>query len=313
MERILLDTDPGVDDAQAILLASAHPNAKIEAIFTVGGNVGLEHTTRNALSIVEAIGQDIPVYEGSGSALVVFPAEDAAWVHGNDGLGDADIRPEAKQIESEFASAALVRMLNAEPNEFTLVAIGPLTNIALALKIDPSLPTKVKRFVVMGGAVTAHGNTSNVAAEFNIYADPEAAFNVFEAWAEAGNLIELVDWEATMRFGVPFSLVEQWRKIGSPRSDFFNRVSNRSFDWASEAEGRTKMFAADPLALAVAVDPGCVTHAETRYVMVETAGMFARGQTIVDWNSQLGKTPNTSIVLEVDAQRYYDLFEAGLK
>lgn len=313
MQRVLLDTDPGVDDAQAILLASAHPNTKIEAIFTVGGNVGLEHTTRNALSIVEAIEQDIPVYQGCDGAFVRYEGEDAAWVHGNDGLGDTDIRPKAKKIEAEFAPNALVRMINAEPNEFTLVAIGPLTNIAVALKIDPTLPSKVKRFVVMGGAVTARGNTSNVSAEFNIYADPEAAFNVFDVWGKSGNLIELVDWEATVRYGIPFSLVEHWRKIGSPRANFFDRVSNRSFDRADEAEGRTEMYAADPLALAVVVEPSCVRLAKSRYVMVETAGLYARGQTIVDWDNRLGKLPNASIILEVDAQRFYELFAAGLE
>ena len=180
MQRLIIDTDPGVDDAQAILLASAHPHTKIEAILSVGGNVGLEHTTRNALTIVEAIGQDIPVYAGCDGPLVLF-GEDAAWVHGTDGLGDCGITPQSRKAEQEHAANALVRMANAEPDAFTLVAIGPLTNIALALKLDPELPNKLKRFVIMGGAVTGKGNTSNVTAEFNIFADPEAAHVVFES------------------------------------------------------------------------------------------------------------------------------------
>lgn len=312
MQRILLDTDPGVDDAQAILMVTAHADTKVEAIFTVGGNVGIEHTTRNALTIVEAIEQDIPVYAGCESALV-FEGEDAALVHGNDGLGDSSLRPKSRQVEPEFAPSALIRMVTAEPDEFTLVAIGPLTNIALALRIDPTLPEKVKRFVVMGGAVTGQGNTSNVAAEFNIFADPEAAHIVFEAWGQFGRLIELVDWEATIRYGIPFERVEAWRKIGSTRSNFFDTVSNRSFDKPSATEGRTKMFAADPLALAVVVEPSCVTHAEDRFVMIETGGLYARGQTIVDWNSRLGNAPNARIVLKLDAERFYQLFEDGLK
>ncbi|HFC12442.1 MAG TPA: nucleoside hydrolase, partial [Anaerolineae bacterium] len=170
MQRLIIDTDPGVDDAQAILMASAHPNCKIEALMVVGGNVGLAHTVRNALTLVELVGQDIPVYAGCGEPLIGFQ-EDAAFVHGKDGLGDAGMRPKVRQAEQEHATNALIRMVTAEPNTFTLAAIGPLTNIALAVKLDPMLPHKINRFVVMGGAVTGKGNTGNFSAEFNIYHD----------------------------------------------------------------------------------------------------------------------------------------------
>lgn len=311
MQRLIIDTDPGVDDAQAILLASAHPDTKIEAILTVGGNVGLEHTTRNALSIVEAIGQDIPVYEGCDDPLVMF-GEDAAWVHGSDGLGDSGIIPLSKTVENEHAANALVRMVNAEPNEFTLVAIGPLTNVALALKLDPALPTKIKRFVDMGGAVTGKGNTSNISAEFNIFADPEAAHVVFEAWGKAGKVIEVVDWEATTRHEIPFDLVEKWRGWDSSRAKFFNAVSSRSLDVMAKKFGRTSLLSADALALAVVVEPDCVTRAEAHYLMVEIGGLYARGQTIVDWNNRMGKVANAEIILDVDLARFHALFEAGL-
>lgn len=311
MQRLIIDTDPGVDDAQAILLASAHPDTKIEALLTVGGNVGLEHTTRNALTIVEAIGQDIPVYQGCDGPLI-GKDEDAAWVHGSDGLGDCGIVPTSRKIEAEHATNALVRMVNAEPNQFTLVAIGPLTNIALALKLDPDLPSKINRFVIMGGAVTARGNTSNVAAEFNIYADPEAAHIVFEGWANAGKIIEVVDWEATVRHGVPFEIVEKWLSWDTPRAKFFNAVSSRLLEIIAKNFGRNELVSADPLALAVVVDPSCVTRAEDHYLMVEIGGLYARGQTIVDWNNQLKKAPNASIILDVDLDRFHALFEAGL-
>lgn len=311
MQRLIIDTDPGVDDAQAILLASAHPDTKIEALLTVGGNVGLEHTTRNALTIVEAIGQDIPVYQGCDGPLVL-ESEDAAWVHGTDGLGDSGIKPLKRKVEAEHAANALVRMVNAEPNEFTLVAIGPLTNIALALKLDPDLPQKINRFVIMGGAVTGKGNTSNVAAEFNIFADPEAAHIVFEAWSKAGKLIEVIDWEATMRHEVPFEMLERWRAIESDRAKFFNAVSSRSLAFMAENFGRTNLISADALALAVVVEPSCVMRAETHYLMVEIGGLYARGQTIIDWHDRMGKPFNASIILDVDLERFHLLFEAGL-
>lgn len=311
MQRLIIDTDPGVDDAQAILLASAHHGTKIEAILTVGGNVGLAHTTRNALAIVEAIGQDIPVYAGCDGPLVHF-GEDAAWVHGADGLGDSGIVPASRRVEPLHAAQALVQMVNEEPGAFTLVAIGPLTNIALALKLDPELPMKVGRFVDMGGAVTGKGNTSNVVAEFNIFADPEAAHIVFEEWAEAGQMIEVVDWEATARHGIPLTLVEKWRGLRTQRAAFFNAVSSRSLDVVAQKFGRTAMLSADALALAVVVDPDCVVRAESRYLVVETGGRYARGQTIVDWNGRMGKPSNASIVLDVDLDRFHALFEAGL-
>lgn len=311
MQRLIIDTDPGVDDAQAILLASAHPHTKIEALLTVGGNVGLEHTTRNALTIVEAIGQNIPVYAGCGGPLV-FRGEDAAWVHGSDGLGDSNLKPAAKTAEAEHAVNALIRMVNAEPNEFTLVAIGPLTNIAVALQLDPKLPAKIKRFVVMGGAVTGKGNTSNVSAEFNIFADPEAAYIIFEAWSRAGKLVEVVDWEATMRHGVPHDIVEQWFTINTPRGRFFKAVSSRSMDVLVKKFKRKMWYGADPLALAVVVDPDCVELAEERFLMVETGRGPARGQTIVDWNKRMETPPNARIILNINQARFEELFENGL-
>lgn len=149
MERILIDTDPGVDDAEAILLAAAHPNHRIEGFLAVAGNVGLEHTLRNALLLAEVVGQDIPVYPGCAQPLVMFQ-EDAAHSHGNDGLGDVGLVPQSRQAEAEHAALALVRLVNESPGEITLAAIGPLTNVAVALTIDPDLPKKLKRTVVMG-------------------------------------------------------------------------------------------------------------------------------------------------------------------
>ncbi|MEM8858325.1 MAG: nucleoside hydrolase [Chloroflexota bacterium] len=311
MQRLIIDTDPGVDDAQAILLASAHPDTKVEALLTVGGNVGLEHTTRNALAIVEVIDQDIPVYEGCDGPLI-YAGEDAAWVHGSDGLGDSNIKPKSRKAEQEHAVNALIRMVNAEPNEFTLVAIGPLTNVAVALQLDPQLPHKIKRFIDMGGAVTGKGNTSNVAAEFNIFADPEAAHIVFEAWAKAGKMIEVVDWEATIRHGVSHDTVNDWLNINTQRGRFFKAVSSRSMDVLVKKFKREMWYGADPLALAVVVDPDCVEHAEDRFLMIETGRGPARGQTIVDWNNRMGVAPNTRIVLNVNQARFEELFRNGL-
>lgn len=311
MEKLIIDTDPGVDDAEAILMAAAHPNATIAAILAVGGNVGLNHTVRNALTIVEVVGQEIPVYPGCDRPLVIFQ-EDAAFVHGQDGLGDVGYLPKTGRAESEHAALALLRMVNDAPGEYTLVAIGPLTNIAVALKLDPSLPEKVKRFVVMGGAVTAQGNTSNVSAEFNIYHDPEAAHVVFEGWAAHERLIELVDWEATVRHGIPADVIQRWQALNTPKSRFYQAISAKTMAFIRGITGRTTMYAADPLAMAVALEPGIVTRAEARHVSVELTGQYTRGQTTVDWGKRNGRTANCNIILEVDTDRFFALIEQGL-
>ncbi|MEM7531020.1 MAG: nucleoside hydrolase [Chloroflexota bacterium] len=312
MEKFIIDTDPGIDDAQAILMASAHPNAEIAALTVVGGNVGLEHTLRNTLTLVEVIEQDIPVYAGCGHPLV-WPGEDAAFVHGADGLGDAGLRPQRRQAEAEHAALAIVRMVNENPGECTLVALGPLTNIAVALHLDPDLPHKIKRFVDMGGAVTGRGNTPNFAAEFNIYVDPEAAMIVFRGWAEAGKVIEVVDWEATIRHGVEASVVEQWLNLNTPRARFFDQITAKSRASSRQRYGHDTFYSADALAMAVALEPDCVLRAESHHLSIEVAGKYGRGQTVVDWGDRSGKPVNASIVLDVDPGRFAHFFEQGLR
>lgn len=312
MERIIIDTDPGVDDAQAILMAAAHPNCKIEALLAVAGNVGLEHTLRNALTLVEIVEQDIPVYAGCAQPLLHFQ-EDAAFAHGNDGLGDAGFTPKSHQAETEHAANALVKMVNDSPNELTLAAIGPLTNVALALQLDPTLPQKLKRFVVMGGAVNGHGNTSSVGAEFNIYFDPEAAHIVFNAWAAAGLVIDVIDWEVTMRHCYSEESLSRWLAMETPKADFFKKISANGRKRTFEYFGRKTMFAADPLALAVLLEPDIVTQAEQHYLAVALNDSVSRGQTVVDWRDRLKRPANANIVLAVDDDRFHALMEQGLK
>ncbi|HNR92852.1 MAG TPA: nucleoside hydrolase, partial [Dokdonella sp.] len=161
---LLIDTDPGVDDALAILMA--HHHARVAGLCVTAGNVGLAHTVRNALKLVDVVAADTPVFPGCARPLVL-PADDAAFVHGADGFGDTGYMATRRQPEAEHAALALVRLAREHRGELTLVALGPLTNLALALRLEPALPTLVARLVVMGGAVTGRGNTHRVPAEFN--------------------------------------------------------------------------------------------------------------------------------------------------
>ncbi|MEM9374258.1 MAG: nucleoside hydrolase, partial [Planctomycetota bacterium] len=221
--RLIIDTDPGVDDALAIMLAHAHPGVHLEALTVVHGNVGLEQTTQNAFRILDVLDAEALVYAGCDRPLIYRPAENAARVHGEDGLGDVAWPASDRPVATEHAAAAIVRMATESPGELTLVAIGPLTNVAMALRLDPTLPEKIGRFVVMGGAVTGQGNVLTGCAEFNVYTDPEAARIVFEEWPD----FELVDWEATLRHGYPAETVDGWRDAGDDRAAFYHAISGR--------------------------------------------------------------------------------------
>ncbi len=308
MQRLIIDTDPGVDDAHAILMALSHPNAKVEAITVVAGNVGLEHTGPNALKILDVAGVDVPVYRGAAGPLVL-PTENAAGVHGSDGLGDAGIPASNRRFESEHAANALVRLANAEPGALTLVAIGPLTNLALAVRLDPDLPGRFKKLVVMGGAIHSRGNTTTASAEFNIFADPDAAHVVFSTWPR----LTLVSWETTLAHGFSLDVVRRFFDLGTPRADFFRKTNEKLIAYVTEVLEREMLFAPDGLAMAVALEPEIVKRAEVRPVAIELHGRHTRGQTVIDWLGRGGRPANVEIVFDVDVDRFIELMEMGLR
>lgn len=175
MQKIIIDTDPGIDDAQAIAFAVAHPDLSLLGLTTVFGNADIETTSKNALLILEAFGcANVPVAKGAERPLSQerLPAPD--FVHGIDGLGNLNLVDPAGKLVNETASEFIIRQANEHPGEITLIAIGPLTNIAQAVMLDPSLPEKIKELVVMGGTVDELGNVSPV-AEANFINDPHAA------------------------------------------------------------------------------------------------------------------------------------------
>jgi purine nucleosidase len=308
MQRLIIDTDPGIDDAHAVLMALAHPNARVEAITTVNGNVDVDHTTRNAGIILEAAGADVPIYRGCAAPLVAGRL-DAAHVHGSDGLGDAGFAPSRHQPRGEPAPVALVRLADAAPGELTLVAIGPLTNLAVALKLDPALPLKYQRLVIMAGAIHGRGNTANLSAEFNVFADPEAAHVVFETWPR----LTMLSWETTLAHGFAPEVFERFFALGTPRAEFFRRSNAKIIAHHLEVMRRTVLYAPDGLAMAVALEPEIVRRSEVHAVSVELQGKYTRGQTTVDWMDRGGKPANVEIILEVNQPRFIELMEAGLR
>ena len=302
---LLVDTDPGVDDALAILMAHAH--GEVLGLSIAAGNTGLVHTLRNACSLVDLLGASTPVFPGVAAPLVRAPAEDAVHVHGADGFGDVGMPDPATQPRSEPAATALVRLARAHAGAFTLVALAPLTNLALALRLDPDLPSRIARLVIMGGAVNGHGNLKVTPAEFNIGFDPEAAHVVFEAFAE----FDLVDWELCMRHAFDDAGFTRWLAGDDARARFYARICSGERRWNAE-RGRRGTIVADALAMAVAIEPGIVTRTERRFVQVELDGRLTRGMTVVDWEGRLGRPANARLVQEVDQRRFRELVAVAL-
>lgn len=295
---LLIDTDPGVDDALALLMAFADARHDVVGLTVAAGNVGLGYTVRNALKLCEVAGRgDVPVFAGAPDPLV-YPAEDAAHVHGRDGFGDVDLPAAARAVEDEHAALAILRLSHQYAGELLLVALGPLTNIALALKLDPTLPQRVKRFLVMGGAITGHGNITP-AAEFNIAFDPEAAHIVFTAFPH----VEVADWEATVAHGLLHRNVEQWLAADTDKARFYELISRQTRLWSEDSRGEY-WYAADALAMAWALQPEGATRLEQRPLAIEMAGGRTRGATVVDWNRQTGAADNTTLLIGYDQARF---------
>ncbi len=295
---LLIDTDPGVDDALALLMAFADPDHDVIGLTVAAGNVGLEHTVRNALKLCEVAGrEDVPVFAGTPDPLL-HPAVDAAHVHGRDGFGDVDLPRAARQAEAEHAALAILRLSHQYAGELFFVALGPLTNIALALKLDPTLPQRIKRFLVMGGAINGHGNITPV-AEFNIAFDPEAAHIVFSSFPH----IEVADWEATVAHGLLHDDVGQWLSADTDKARFYELISRQTRLWSEDARGE-RWYAADALAMAWALQPDGATRVEQRPLAIELSGTHTRGATVVDWNRQTGQPDNTTLLIGYDQERF---------
>nr|WP_298149711.1 nucleoside hydrolase [uncultured Pseudoxanthomonas sp.] len=303
---LLIDTDPGVDDALALLMAFNDARHEIVGLTIAAGNVGLQYTVRNALKLCEVAGRaDIPVFAGAPAPLL-HPSPDAGYVHGQDGFGDVGFAPPTRQAEDEHAALAILRLSHEHAGRLVLVALGPLTNIALALKLDPTLPQRVARFVVMGGAVTCHGNITP-AAEFNFYFDPEAAHITLQAFER----YDLADWEATIAHGLPHREVDAWLAADSERARFYARISEKTRLWSADRRG-DHWFAADALAMAFVLAPEGALELAERPLAVELQGAHARGASVVDWRREGGRPDQANILLRYDQARFQELIRAAL-
>lgn len=292
--KLLLDCDPGLDDALAILLAHGDPELDLVALTTVGGNVALDTTTRNALQLREYLGfTAVPLASGAAGPLV-RETKNAAEVHGVGGLGDVILPSATLPLDERDAVDVIIDMLRAAPGDIHLVATGPLTNIALALRKEPRLVDWVASFVIMGGSFT-RGNTTP-AAEFNIYADPEAAAEVFAA----GWQVVMIGLDLTLQALVDDAVKQRMLQLGTlgrdlvvPLATFWNDPQDP--DWGGQAVH-------DVCAVAYLNRPDLFTSVPAR-VEVETKGEWSAGMTVTDFRSTI---PNALVPVKLDVDGFWD-------
>jgi purine nucleosidase len=302
LERILIDTDPGVDDALAILFALRHPEIEVVALTPVAGNVGLTNTARNALYLTEIAGRpDIPVAIGCERPLV-RPLEDAAYAHGNDGLHGLSAEPKSKTPDRRHAVDLIIEASKQYPGELTVAAVGPLTNVALALLKDPGLAQRLKGIYIMGGAVWESGNVTP-AGEFNIWCDPEAAQVVFRSGAR----ISMVGLDVTHK--APVGRKEQAilaARTGDSSCRFIADLLETSFQL-----GRTQVAVHDLLTVAAIVAPELIEWEELA-VDVEVQSEITRGLTLADRRAWRRSTEQTRtpirVAKTVNQERFVSMF-----
>jgi inosine-uridine nucleoside N-ribohydrolase len=318
--NVIIDTDPGTDDAMAILLALNSPELNVKAITVVPGNAPGKQVLENGLRLVSLANRcDIPVAAGALEPMFQKLITNDA-VHGKNGLGDIELPPSKCRVDPRFGPDLIIEMAHQMPHEITLIAIGPLTNLALALQKDPSVSSLIKEVIIMGGSI--NGGNSTAAAEANIFGDPEAAQIVFQA-----------GWKVTMcTLGIGAKTVFTRERLATfsrthgPENDFAVEVINRIIGYGEKLGwGGMRMY--DPTAVAAALDSTLV-ETEFWHVDVETQGAFTRGETVANRINAVERRvwrgdryvfegfdpvqPNVHVAVNIDADRFLNLFVARL-
>jgi purine nucleosidase len=300
--KIILDCDPGHDDAIAILLAAASPKVELLGITTVAGNAELEKTTLNALKVCEIAGlADTPVFRGAAQPIV-RPRETAPAIHGDSGMDGPSLPEPTKSVAEEHAVDFIIRQLLHSEGDISLVPTGPLTNIAMAMRKEPAILPKIREIVLMGGGT--FGNWTP-AAEFNIYADAEAAKIVFES----GVPITMCGLDLTHQAMATVSIRERIRNIGNPVSDFVVNLLDYFMQTYKEVFGMNGELCApihDACCVAYCIDPAVFTTRRLR-VDIETKGEFTYGMTVVDTLGVTGRPPNVNVAHILDKDKFWDM------
>jgi inosine-uridine nucleoside N-ribohydrolase len=315
-QRVIIDTDPGVDDAMAILLALNSPELKVEALTVVPGNVEAAQGLENALKLLSLAGRCDVLVAGGAQHPLNQKLSTAEFWHGKKGLAGVDLPAPKCKPDPRFGPDLIIEMVHQYPHQITLIPIGPLTNIALAVSKDPGIVSLVKDIVIMGGSIT--GGNVNGAAEANIYNDPEAAQIVFNA----GWVVTMIGSDVGERTLITRKDVTQLQANHAPESDFVARLAD-FYVARSEKSGYPGAAMYDPLAVATVIDPTLVTL-QNMHVDVETRGEFTRGETVANRRGSnesnvlhgdhyeiegvIHLKPNARVCVASDADRFVRLF-----
>jgi purine nucleosidase len=307
---VVMDVDTGIDDAIALLLAVRSPELHLVGVGTVAGNVDAELAARNTLRVLEVAGAAEPPVAIGAATPLLEPWSDVGWIHGDDGLGNSAQPAPSRVPSEEHAVEQLIRLSHEHAGALTVVAIGPLTNLALALRRDAGLPSRLRRVVIMGGSVRAGGNRGPQ-AEANVAVDPEAAAIVFEADLER----TMIGLDVTMQVRLDDDDVASFARSGDPVGELAAQLLPHYLDVYERTSGERRCAQHDPLAVAVAARPDLVT---TRSVplRIETSGRYTRGMTVADLrpprSDRPDHEPHTDVALEVRTVAFLDLLRERL-
>ena len=295
---VILDVDTGVDDAMAIALALRSPELELVAVTTLAGNVGVDRTTANTLAVLDHLGADtVPVHVGASRALT-RPHADAVYFHGESGLGSSTLPASRRGVAPLRGPAAIIAYAAERPGEITLVCTGPLTNLAIALNVAPELPSLLRQVIVMGGAFRVPGNVT-AHAEYNIWADPEAAHHVFDAPLPGLTAIGLDVTHQTSLSRETWERAEATGRHGTP-AKVVAEVNRHVF----LEKGRSGSYLHDPLTVGAVIDPRLLRHDAAAVQVTREDAELGRTRIV-------GEGP-TMVAAEVDAERFVALFEERL-
>ncbi|CAH1233724.1 Hypp816 [Branchiostoma lanceolatum] len=312
---VVLDVDCGQDDAQAIMLALTRPNVQVLGITCVSGNVGVHQVCRNVLRILKVFGRlDVPVYRGADVPILGTHMDCSHW-HGQDGLGDVPDPdpPSLELVQSEHAVTALLRLSKEHPGEISLVAMAPLTNLALAVRMDPEFPARLRELVIMGGNINARGRVTPT-AEFNFAYDSEAAHMVLSGYPCPVSDIPYEVCRFSPDCGIPWDEWDKIMAIPTERGKFHSAILAASTAREKAAKTHTPLYhTCDPYALMVAARPDIVMETEDVYATVELRGEVTRGQMVCDYRGLWKKEPNLRVVKKLDMKAAIQMFWDALQ
>ena len=301
VRRIILDTDPGIDDALAILLAWASPEVELDAVTVTGGNCSLAQGVRNALAVLETARASVPVVPGVALPLI-RPSFTAPETHGDSGLGNAHVPEPHTAAADEHAVDRIVNTIMAANEPITLVAVAPLTNVALAIRREPRIVERVHEVIMMGGAIDVAGNTTPL-AEFNVYVDPHAAHIVLHS----GMPLTLLPWDITSQVLFMQAHADALLQINSPVTRFIADATSFYMEFHKQYFGYAGSSINDPCAVALAFRPDLAEY-EDVFVDVELEGGKSVGKTIVDRQNMWQRPPNVRLVRSFRNDVFLDLF-----